>query len=255
MKTFGDYAKYYDLLYRDKDYTGEVEYIDRLIKKYANNAKSILDLGCGTGKHALALSKKGYVVTGIDISRKMLDSAKILLKNSEKKDVNFILGDIRTIRLNKIYDVVTSLFHVVSYLTTNSDIVKALETVNFHLKKNGIFIFDCWYGPAVLTDMPKKKTKKFEDDSVIIKRLSVPKLYPNDNLVDVNYTVFIRYKHKKGKHIQRLIETHRMRYLFKPEIEYFLLKTGFKLIYSKAWLTGKNLGLNSWGACFIARKT
>ncbi len=254
MNVFGDYARYYDLLYQNKDYVSEANYIDRLIKIYANSAKTILDLGCGTGKHALALSKKGYIVSGVDISKEMLDSAKILLKNSKQKGVDFIHGDIRNIRLGKKYDVVTSLFHVVSYLTTNDDIVKALTTVNFHLKKRGIFIFDCWYGPAVLVDIPKKKTRKLEDDSVIIERISTPKLHPNKNVVDVNYTVFVKDKKDINTHIKRLTETHRMRYLFKPEVEYFLSNTGFKLIYSKEWLSNKNLGLTTWGACFIARK-
>ena len=53
MKQFGDlYSKYYDLLYEDKNYFDEVEYIDFLIKKNCQSAKTLLDMGCGTGKHA-----------------------------------------------------------------------------------------------------------------------------------------------------------------------------------------------------------
>ena len=67
MAVFYSYAQYYDLLYREKDYPGEVDYVDALIKKYAvNDARTILDLGCGTGGHAILLARKGYRVTGVD---------------------------------------------------------------------------------------------------------------------------------------------------------------------------------------------
>ena len=76
MKQFGDlYSKYYDLLYEDKNYSGEVEYIDFLIKKNCQNAKTLLDMGCGTGKHAELLCEKGYKVHGIDLSQDMLKIA------------------------------------------------------------------------------------------------------------------------------------------------------------------------------------
>ena len=69
MAVFDRYAQYYDLFYREKDYRGEVDYVDALIKRYAtNDARTILDLGCGTGGHAVLLAQKGYHVTGVDRS-------------------------------------------------------------------------------------------------------------------------------------------------------------------------------------------
>ena len=58
MKVFEEYSKYYDLLYQDKDYEGEVEYIIDLIEKYAPKTASVLELGCGTGKHAKFITTK-----------------------------------------------------------------------------------------------------------------------------------------------------------------------------------------------------
>lgn len=73
MSPFGDlYSKYYDLLYRDKNYQEETEYIHRLIQKYQTYAKEILELGCGTGRHAELLSEKGYLLYGIDRSKEMV---------------------------------------------------------------------------------------------------------------------------------------------------------------------------------------
>ncbi len=72
MATFGNYSRYYNLLYKDKDYRGEAGFIHDLIRKYSPEAKTILDLGCGTGRHDLLLAKKGYAITGVDMSEEML---------------------------------------------------------------------------------------------------------------------------------------------------------------------------------------
>ena len=68
MSQFGDlYSQYYDLLYSDKDYGKEVEYIDSLIKENSNNTQTILDMGCGTGKHAELLCDKGKYIEALRV--------------------------------------------------------------------------------------------------------------------------------------------------------------------------------------------
>jgi hypothetical protein len=75
MSVFGNYARYYDLLNKDKDYEKEADYVHGLIQRYAPGSKTILDLGCGTGRHDFLLAEKGYSVTGIDMSEQMLSIA------------------------------------------------------------------------------------------------------------------------------------------------------------------------------------
>jgi len=55
---FNDYARYYDLLYQDKDYQAEADYVAGLMKRFHLEARSILKLGSGTGIHASLLAKK-----------------------------------------------------------------------------------------------------------------------------------------------------------------------------------------------------
>ncbi len=83
MNTFGDYSKYYNLLYKDKEYSKEVDYVSNLIKKYSPEAKTILDLGCGTGRHDELFIKHGFSVWGVDISEKMLEEANKLAENDK----------------------------------------------------------------------------------------------------------------------------------------------------------------------------
>jgi SAM-dependent methyltransferase len=261
MSVFGSYSRYYNLLYRDKDYAGEADYIHSLIAGNNPAARTILDLGCGTGRHDLLLAAKGYEVTGVDMSEEMLAVANSQLPsvsshpsslNLKLSSVNFLQGDIRTVRLNKTFDVVVSLFHVMSYQTTNEDLSAAFATAKAHLKPDGIFIFDCWYGPAVLTDRPAVRVKRLEDEEIAVTRIAEPVMHPNENLVDVNYQVLIRDK-ADGK-VEELKETHRMRYLFMPEIDFFLKGTGMEVTEASEWMTGNTPGFGTWGVCLMARE-
>ena len=63
---FDEYARYYDRLYRDKDYQAEADYVAGLIQRFNPNAHSILELGSGTGIHAALLAEKGFTVHGSD---------------------------------------------------------------------------------------------------------------------------------------------------------------------------------------------
>ena len=76
MPVFNAYARYYDLLYKDKDYRSEVNFVEARIREYAPSAKSLLDMGCGTGRHDIPLWEKGYAICGVDQSEQMLAMAR-----------------------------------------------------------------------------------------------------------------------------------------------------------------------------------
>ncbi len=250
---FADYARYYDLLYRDKDYAAEAEYVAGLIRKFHPAAQSILELGSGTGIHACLLAEKGFTVHGIDRSPDMFARSLSLAENraTGRDRLTFTTGDIRDIRLNKQFDAVIALFHIISYQTTNNDVTAAFETARQHLNPGGVFIFDVWYGPAVLTERPAVRVKRMEDDQTKITRLAEPVLHPNENLVDVNYHVFVR--DIATQVVAELNETHTMRYFFKPEIDLIVAHAGFQCLHVEEWLTEKAIGCDTWGACFVLK--
>ena len=248
-EVFNLYSKYYNLLYKDKDYLSEVNYVESLIKKYSEiEVKSILDLGCGTGRHDIEFAKKRYKVTGIDQSETMLDIAN---KESSNENTRYIKGDARYLELNEKFDAVVSLFHVASYQTSNDDLVNYFKTASKHLKKGGIFLFDFWYGPAVLHLKPQHKEKFIENDFLRIKRITSPALKPNLNQVEVNFENIIEDK-TAGK-TQIIKETHNMRYLFLPELEFFLKGEGLSLLKFSEWMTDKEMSLDSWNGLVVAK--
>ncbi|MBR8834037.1 MAG: class I SAM-dependent methyltransferase [Stigonema ocellatum SAG 48.90 = DSM 106950] len=256
MSVFGNYARYYDLLYRDKDYLGEAQFIHRLIQTYAPDARDILELGCGTGTHAVLLAKEGYQIQGVDFSEEMLAKASDRhghLPPYVASRLKFSHGDIRNLTLNQTFDVVLSLFHVISYQTTNEDLLAAFASVKEHLKPSGIFIFDVWYGPAVLSDRPTVRVKRLEDEQIVVTRIAAPLMHANENWVDVNYQVFIRDKSSNA--VEELQETHRMRYLFKPEIELLLREFQIQVVAYGEWMSdAREAGFDTWGVYFIGRK-
>lgn len=252
MGVFNLYARYYNLLYKEKDYAGEAEYVHKLIQKYQPGAKSILDLGCGTGRHDILLAEKGYSVTGVDRSEEMLAVANANLSASAlTSTLIFLHGDIRSIRLRNQSDIVVSLFHVMSYQTSNDELNAAFASARANLKQGGVFIFDCWYGPAVLTDRPSVRMKQLEDEDIFVMRTAEPLMHPNENVVDVNYTVLIR--DKASQRVDELKETHRMRYLFRPEVEFLLAENRLSLIEGVEWMTGREPGFDTWSVCFVAK--
>ncbi len=253
MKVFNAYAKYYDLLYKNKDYIKEADYISRFIKKYKPDTKTILDLGCGTGRHDLHLSVKGFDITGVELSEDMYSAAVNLSKENGIKNnsLKFYKGDIRKIVLLKKFDAVISLFHVINYQTSNEDLEMVFQTVKKHLKKGGLFMFDFWYGPAVLSDRPEKKTLIMEDEGTEIKRFTIPELKVNENMAIINFNVEV--KNRKSLKIRKLKEIHKMRYLFLPELESIYKKFSLENIYTAEWLTGKNLSDKTWYGFTVLR--
>lgn len=253
MAVFNLYSEYYNLLYADKDYLAEAGYITDKIRIFNPEALNILNLGCGTGKHDFILSENGFNVVGLDLSEQMLQKAEEERRRLEIKNVQFYRADIREFELNRKFDVVISLFHVMSYQNSNSDVNKVMQAAASHLNEGGLFIFDFWYGPAVLTQKPEVKIKRMENDLFSVTRISEPESQMTENLVKVNFDLFIT--DKKCRVTEEIRETHSMRYFFEPELDLFLANNDLEKLQSGEWMTGKKLGADIWNALYICRKT
>jgi SAM-dependent methyltransferase len=239
------YAAAYDLLYRDKDYAGEARFVDSLVRRHLPRAKTLLDLGSGTGRHDLEFAALGYDVTGVERSDEMLAKAR----QSASGSVRFEQGDVRTVRLGSQFDVVTSLFHVLSYQTSNSDMRQAMETAREHTRDGGIFIFDFWYGPAVLAERPATRIKRLEDERVSLTRFAEPVLRTGENLVEVHYELLLQEQGSEA--VKRFQERHDMRYFSLPEIAWIAEEGGWQMLESGEWMTGAEPSEKTWGVYVV----
>lgn len=252
---FDAYARYYDLLYRDKDYAAEANYVASRVREHAPRAARILELGCGTGAHAEHLARMGYRVHGVDLSETMLAGAaarRAGLPTDIARRLSFGKGDVRTVRTGEPYDAVISLFHVMSYQTTNADLAAAFATAAAHLAPGGLFLFDFWYGPAVLAQEPEERVKRLEDDVIRVTRIAKPAMRASENVVDVNYSVSIEVK--ASGQSQEVRETHAMRYLFVPEIEQYLDPGKWAEVKTFGWMGLEPLTEEHWSGCALATR-
>ncbi|MDR3175249.1 MAG: class I SAM-dependent methyltransferase [Desulfovibrio sp.] len=250
MTAFGSYSLYYNLLYSDKDYAAETRFMLEALDGAGCRPRSLLDLGCGTGRHALALAAGGIEVTGVDISETMLTMGRESLRERPDAKVALLRGDARTVRLGRAFDAVSSLFHVMSYQTGEEDALAVLETARLHLEPGGCFFFDFWHGPGVLRDPPTNRLKVMEDASIRVERKAVPFMRTEDNIVEVRYTVDLLDR-RGGR--ERIEENHVMRYWFVPELRRLARRSGFTCADCGAWMERSPPGPESWYAWMLLR--
>ena len=248
MANFQNYSNYYDLLYKDKNYKEEADYVIKKIKKWIPENGQILELGSGSGSHAFHFCEAGFEVTGIDRSPDMVNVSKA----KKIKGFTPIVGNITSFKLPQKFDVALSLFHVVSYLTDNESLIKCFKTIHNHLKTNGVFLFDIWYSPAVYHQKPETRIKRLENDKIEIIRLAESKTESNKNIVAVNFEVLIK---DKATHITETItEEHLMRHFSIPEIDILARFTGFEVVLAEEFLTENNPSPDTWGVSILLKK-
>lgn len=243
---FNAYSRYYDLLYRDKDYPGEAAYIQRLLTQCGIPKGDLLEFGSGTGMHGRLLAVQGYTVHGVERSADMVAEAETTPGFTCQQ------GDIAQITLGRKYDAVLALFHVISYQTCNDQLKAVLLNASAHLNPGGLFIFDFWYSPAVYAQRPTVRVKRLTDAQIEITRIAEPVIYPNENRVDVEYDIFVR--NLKTDSVETFKETHPMRHFSLPEIDILAGMNGFKCIAAEEFLSGNAPGENTWGVCVVLKR-
>jgi len=255
MSVFGDYARYYDLLYQDKEYLREVAFLCTLLERLDPDVRTILDIGCGTGVHDFELARRGYDITGIDASREMLAGAET--KRGDCADdiaerLTFKQADASSFALDRRFDAVVSLFHVVGYLTTDRALEDAFARVAAHLADGGLFVFDFWHGPAVEASGPAAREREVEDDDVRVKRVTTPTWLPERSMVDVRFEFTVT--DRRSAVSRQFSEVHSVRYYDVDVLTELLARHGLAVVETGEWPTGAALSPDVFGAYIVARK-
>ncbi len=252
--SFQRYSAYYDLLYRDKDYEAETRYVVRVLRDASPGIRTVLELGSGTGRHGRMMAAEGFHVFGIERSEMMAAAAKQAIADAPSAgSFDCSVGDARTIDLNRTFEAVISLFHVISYHVSNQDILQTFANAHRHLQPGGFFFFDLWHGPAVLHDPPAVRVKRMEDETLRVTRISEPVLDTNASTVAVNYTIWAEAKPDAS--LTTFCETHLMRYFFPVEIALIAAQTGFKLVMTEEFLTRRHPSEKTWGVAYLLQRT
>jgi SAM-dependent methyltransferase len=220
------YASAYDDLYAEKDYDAECDLIESVAASRELLPSRILDLGCGTGGHALRLAQRGYDVTGVDRSASMIERAEEKARSvATSGAITFSRGDLLDLDLGATFDVALMMFAVLGYQHENRDVLAALRTARRHLRPGGLLIFDVWFGPAVLSERPAQRvrTVRGEGEEETI-RISTPTVDIGRHLCTVAFQLIrIDMSHV----VRKTDEQHAMRFFFPLELEHFLERAEF----------------------------
>lgn len=140
-RLFDRIAEFYDVLHDDVDYPAECSIVERLASRsLGRRPASLLDLGCGTGSHALILAERGCRVTGIDSSARMLREAR--RKGRGHANLAFVRADMRTFDLGQKFDAAICMDGAFTHLLTERDLLAHLRAVRRHLKPDGAYVFE-----------------------------------------------------------------------------------------------------------------
>jgi SAM-dependent methyltransferase len=247
------YAGFYDLLYGDKDYDAECDVLERAFSEFAHGpVRRVLDLGCGTGGHAIRLAQRGYGVIGIDRSAAMLGRAQEKAIAAGVADqVAFHRSDLTAQPLLEPCDAVVMMFAVLGYLVDQSDQIAALSQARRNVRSGGVLVFDAWYAPAVEHEPPGQRWRVVENGHRLSVRLSEGKLEPSTETCDISFRVL---DIEAGSVVADVRELHRMRYYRTETVQHLLHATGFELVrlgrFPEFW---RDAGNDSWSVSGIAR--
>lgn len=246
MSNFGKYSAFYDLLYRDKDYDAEAAYVAATIRKVNPRAETILELGSGTGRHGRLLAGMGFEVHGVERSPEMVEIARGAVAGEA---FTCEVGDICELDLGRRFDAVASLFHVISYQTSDVALATAFQVAARHLKPGGAFVFDVWHGPAVVAQKPEVRVKEVTDGAHKVRRTARPLHDEHARIVNVIYEIE-GLDLSTGEQAE-FGEEHHMRYLFPEEVERLAKAAGLRVMGAEELVTRRAPSAATWGVAYV----
>lgn len=160
-------SPYYPILYGHRDEQEAEYFLDNLLKKvHLPPSSRILDLACGRGRHCIYLSKKGFDVTGLDISEQSINYAM----QFQNEKLEFFLHDMRhSFRVN-YYDLILNIFTSFGYFRTERENRDVLRAVALGLKKGGLFVLDFMNSEKVAKSLVKTEKKTIKGTEFLIER-------------------------------------------------------------------------------------
>ena len=160
MSIFGDrYSRSYDAIYESKNYESEVNRIVALAQANGLQAGArVLDFGCGTGRHGVEMAKLGFQMTLTDRSDHMLEIAR------QRCDPGIEIASLHSMsNRHGEFDLVYSIFDVLSYQTKPQEAVYFVRELASLCKVGGLVVFDAWHLPGLHVDKPADRRGTFTD--------------------------------------------------------------------------------------------
>jgi len=180
---FSKSAHLYDLIYSFKDYPAESQQIIDLIEQEMPDARTILDVACGTAEHDRFLLQK-YQVDGLDMDAEFVRIAAV--KNPQG---NFHHADMRDFDLGKIYDVILCLFSSIGYVKTLDNVIQTLVSFKRHLNPGGVILVEPWFTPDVWQVDDSVHMLSAENEDIKVCRMNLSGREGDISILNFHYLV------------------------------------------------------------------
>jgi SAM-dependent methyltransferase len=138
------HARHYDVIYASKPYEDEARFVEALVDRPGGR---LLDVACGTGRHASAFVALGHDVTGIDFNERLIEHARVAVPSGQ-----FHVADMRELALGEQFDVVTCLFDAIGYPLDNDGVVASLRSIARHLAPGGRAAIEFLHAPVLVRE-------------------------------------------------------------------------------------------------------
>ena len=220
----GLHAAHYDLVYADKPYAEEAQFVADLLGRTEG---SLLDLACGTGRHALEFAGMGYEVTGVDYSEDLLELAR---RSAEEAgaSIEFVAGDMRELDLGRTFDSVTCLFDSIGYPCTDEGIVAALTSARNHLEPEGTLAVEFLHEAAMVRHYSPVRVRRWPTaDGGELLRISETELDTERGVMSVSYELIELAP--EGGGYTRAAETQENRYFEVEEMRSLMSQAGLEV--------------------------
>jgi SAM-dependent methyltransferase len=229
---FSETAEYYDLIYDQfREYGKDVEQIARLIGRFAPGARTVLDVGCGTGRHAQGLIRDhGYEVDGLDLEPGFVEIAQ-----KRCPEGRFLVADMGDFDLDREYDAVLCLFSSIGYVRTRARLASAARCFARHLAPDGISIVEAWMTPDAFT--PGKLYLMTADrEDLKVSRMSSSGVRNGISILDFHYLV------GTADGVKHLQETHELALFTEEEMREGFRAGGLRVLeHDEVGMTGRGL--------------
>lgn len=175
-------ARFYDAIYSFKDYRDEARQIGKLIRSRNADARTLLDVACGTGHH-LQYLHNDFEVQGIDLDAGLLEIAKERLPDAPLHE-----DDMRSFDLGVTFDAVTCLFSSIGYVASEDELRAAIARMAAHLNPSGVLLVEGWLTPDQWNN-DHIGSLYVDQDDLKIARMNVPETKGRFSVVDFHYMV------------------------------------------------------------------
>lgn len=219
--SYQTFAAFYDEVMDDGYYDKWLAYT---LDEIGKDNRTVLELACGTGKLAVALSKSGHTVTGLDLSDNMLSLA-YNRSLEEGEHIQFLQGDMRELSETGLFDAVTCFSDSLCYMKDEKEVLDVFKGVHDALKKGGTFLFDVHSLYKVQTVFPG-----YQYHDVLNEGAFLWSSFKGDTEGSIEHDLtFFIYEKQTGQYA-RYDETHKERTYSIDTYKALLTKAGFRHI-------------------------